>query len=159
MPIRYPVKLPGLEDRNIELEPAGIIKPARLLVDGHPAEKGERRNEMVIRRTNGKKVSVYFEPSIFDNLPKLKTGGKTYQVAPPIAWYQYVWCALPLILVFTGGVVGAVLGLIAFLFNIRLMRARIHPGLRYLVTLGISAAAYLVYFLAAMLITVTTGGL
>ncbi len=158
MPIRYPVEIPGCENKKVELQVAGFITPIKLLVDGEPAQPGNRRNELVVRGKNGKPVSVYVQSSFFDTVPQLRVDGKTIRVVPPLKWYEYIWCGIPLFLVFTGGMLGAITSLIAFISNISIARTKMNPLLRYLVIGLVSAAAWAVYFLIAVILTVMLDG-
>lgn len=157
MPTRYPVQIPGCENKNVEVQVAGFITPIKILVNGDPAQPGNKRNEVIIKGKNGKPVSVYIQSAYFDTIPKLRVNGQTIQIAPPLFWYQYLWSAIPLILVLFGGMLGAILALFGFIFNVRLFRTNFPPFVRFLLV-GLShIIVWAIYFALAIFITAATG--
>ena len=63
-------------------------------------------------------------------------------VLPKLRWYQLVWVGLPLLLMVTGGAIGGVCGLAAFVTNRKVFYATEQlPILRYVYTGAISLAA------------------
>ena len=157
MPIRYPVNIPGCENKKVEVQVAGFITPIKIFVNDEQARPGKRRNELILKGKNGKPVSVYIQSAFFDTVPRLRVDGKTINVAPPLKWHQYLWSGVPLILVLYGGMLGAILGLIGFIFNIRLSRSGLSPLLRFAAIGGITILAWAVYFVLAAFITATFG--
>lgn len=157
MATRYPVEIPGCENKKVELQVAGFITPIKLLVDGEAAQPGRRRNELIIRGKNGKPISVYVQNAFFDTVPRLRVDGKTIQVVPALKWYTYIWSGIPLTLVFAGGMLGAILALLGFILNIRIARTSINPIFRFLLIGLTSTAAWAAYFLLATVITVMLG--
>lgn len=156
MPTRYPVKIPGFETQKIELESSGFFSPSKLLIDGKKAEPGMKKNEVIIQRRNGKKVSVYFQSAFFDTVPRLIVDGKKIIVVPPLKWYQYVLSGLTLFLIFFGGALGAIFSMIAFLMSIRIFRNKLKVIYKYLIVLSIHALTIFIYMALSLLITVMT---
>lgn len=157
MPVRYPVKIEGFEDQNIQLESSGFFSPPRLLVNGVPAKPGSKKNQVILRKRDGEASNIFFQNAFFDTVPRLLINGKIIQVVPTLAWYQYVYAGLTLFLVFVGGVVGAVLGMVAFILNIRIMRGQLNTLLKYLSILGIHLVTFTAYIVLSLLVTVMTG--
>ncbi len=157
MAIRYPVRIPGFEHETIELESSGFFSPAKLYIDGKKAEAGKKKNELLLRKSNGSTTSVFIQSAFFDTVPRLLVNGKVIKVVSPLIWYQYIFSGLPLFLIFVGGVVGAVLGMVAFILNIRIMRANLNTPLKYLSILGIVIATFFTYVALSLLVTVMTG--
>lgn len=154
---RYPVKIPGFESDDIELESSGFFSPARLFINGNKAEAGSKNNEVLLRKQDGSTTSLFFQNAFFDTVPRLLVNGKSIQIAPPLAWYQYVYSGLPLLLILVGGVVGAVLGMVAFILNIRIMRGSLRIPLKYLLILVSHLITFFVYIALSLLVTVMTG--
>ena len=51
------------------------------------------------------------------DLPQLIVDGQTIHVAEPLKWYVWVWSGLPIMLIFIGGAIGALAGIIGFSIN------------------------------------------
>jgi len=158
MPSLFPVKIKGFENKRIELESSGFFSPARLLVNGVKAESGIKNNEVILRKEDGTKVSVYIQNAFFDTIPRLVVNGETISVAPPLKWHQYVLCGLTLFLIFYGGAIGAVLCMIGFLINIRTMRNNWKITWKYLMILATHFMVFVIYIAISLLITVMTTG-
>lgn len=71
---------------------------------------------------------------------------------PRLSWYQHVWVALPLLLIF-GGVIGGACGGAGWAINKYVFRRTAHPVLRYVWTglITITAIGVLVAFVAVAL--------
>jgi len=50
-------------------------------------------------------------------------GDETVLLARPLAWYEYVWVGLPVLLVFAGGALGALVGVVATYTSARIFRS------------------------------------
>ena len=160
MAARYPIRIDGFENQKVELVSSGFFSPAKITVNGVKAEPGMKRNEILLRKPDGSKVSVFFQNAFFDTIPRLIVNGKSIQVVPPLKWYQYIFCGLTLILIFIGGAIGSILSMVGFLINIRTMRVGWRPLWRYLAILATHIIVMAVYLAISVLITVlTTGGL
>jgi len=158
MPSLYPVKIKGFENKKIELESSGLFSPVKILVNGVKAEPGSKNNEVILRKDDGSKVSVFIQNAFFDTVPRLIVNGETLVVTPPLKWYQYVFCGLTLFLIFYGGAIGAVLCMIGFIINIRTMRNSWRTPWKYLAILGTHLIVFIVYIAISLLITVMTTG-
>jgi hypothetical protein len=69
---------------------------------------------------------------------------------PKLTWYQHVWLALPIFLVFVGGAIGGACGGAAWAINQSVFQKTKDPFLRYLWTGLISVAAFALYFFVAV---------
>ncbi len=68
-----------------------------------------------------------------------------------LAWYEHLWCALPLCLVAMGGAIGGGCGGLAWACNRQIFRKMNNPALCYCVTGVISVAAFGLYLVVAIL--------
>jgi hypothetical protein len=157
MPTRYPVDIPGCENKKVEIQLAGFITPAKLFVNGEQAQPGKRRNELILNCKNGKPISVFVHSAFFDTVPRLRVDGKTIHVVPPLKWYEYVWSGLPLSLALNGGMLGAFLAILGFILNIRVARSTLSPLLRFAAIGSITMMAWLIYLTLVVLITSVLG--
>ena len=145
MTSRYPIKIPGFGKQRIELEISGFPGKNRILLNGNPAEKGHRKDEFILYQPDGVRVSAQLQSTFFDAIPKVIVQGESYDILPPLTWYQYVFAGLSLILVLYGGGYGGLLGMISFLINIRLLRSSYPRGLRLLLILFMNMLAFFIF--------------
>lgn len=150
--MNYPVKIEGFEGQTIEVQPAGFFSSQKLLVNGQPASSGKKRGEMVLRRNDGQEVIATWKPQFagFD-IPQLVVEGKTIQVIEPLKWYEWVWSALPVMLIFIGGALGGITGVIGLTINAKVFRSDLNGFVKFVATGVISLLAVVVYFVAAVL--------
>lgn len=154
----YILKIEGFEGQNIEARVSFWASP-KLIINGVPAPKGPRRGEMVLQRNDGRQVIASWKPQVMGlDVPQLVVDGKTVSLAAPLKWYQWVWSALPILLVFWGGLLGGIAGVIAFSINTSIFRSRLNEILKYVITGVISIIATLVYlFLATIFYALLNG--
>lgn len=76
-------------------------------------------------------------------------GEEVIELAPPLKWYQYLWIGLPLILVFVGGGLGGVIGVIAASSNGWVFRSNRSTAAKYILSALISIAAVIVYLIVS----------
>lgn len=146
----YPVHLPGFEGQEIVVEAAGFFSGPRLLVNGQPAPKGKGRGEMLVRRNDGKDVTFSFRNNFLD-VPSLMVDGKPLDLVEPLKWYEWIWNGLPVILVFMGGAIGALVGVLALTVNLKVFRSSQNAAMKYVLTGAVGVGALIVYFIAATL--------
>ena len=122
--MRYRVEAPGFTTRRVELETAGFLRGARLLQDGEPAPKGPGRGTFLLRRDDGGEATARFRPSPFviDPVPTLEIDRRRIELVRPFRWYELVWLAVPVVLVFVGGALGGIVGVVAAAGNAQIMR-------------------------------------
>lgn len=128
----YPVKIPGFENQNIEVH-QGLFTGAKLLFNGQPAPKEGWK--MYLRRDDGSEVSASWKSEFLGfDVPKLIVDRKEIQVVKPLKWYEYVWSALPVLLLLYGGVIGLLLGILGFILNVRIFRSTTRRSLKFTFT-------------------------
>ena len=142
-----PVTLPGMEGQNLALRLAGTFTGAKLTLNGEPVAK--ENGFFQVRSNAGYTLAVKFKSRFLDPIPNLVVGGQTIEVAPPLAWYQYVWMGLPILLVFAGGAIGGFCGGMAAAISSRIFRSDRSDGVKYALTGLVSTAAFVVYFVVA----------
>jgi hypothetical protein len=145
------VRLPGMEGQNVALRPAGAFSGAKLLLDGQPVAK--QNGFFQLRSDAGSTIAVKIKWRFLDPIPNLVVGGQTIQLAPALAWYQYAWLSIPMLLVFGGGAIGGFCGGAATVSSSRVFRSDLSDGMKYGLTGLISLAAFLTYFVIAGAIT------
>jgi hypothetical protein len=78
-------------------------------------------------------------------VPQVLWAGQTINLEKPLAWYQWLWGGVPLLLLFVGGAIGGIVGGIAVTLNVRVLRSGMSGILRYAATALVSLAACGIY--------------
>jgi len=152
--VRYPGNIPELPGRRIEVELPGVFSSATVLVDGQPATKALKRGQFFVRATDGRESLLALKTSFLDPVPQVLWAGRTIQLVEPLAWYQWLWTGIPLVLALLGGAIGGALGGVAMVFNIRILRSDRSGVLRYALTALLSVGALGAYvFVASMFLS------
>lgn len=154
----YTANIDGFEGQNIEVNISFWTGP-KLLVNGQPAPKGSKRGEMVLQRNDGAQVIATWKPQLIGlDVPQLIVDRKTVALVEPLKWYQWVWGGWPVFLLFIGGALGAIAGLVAFSINARIFRTEMNNVLKYVVSGVVSALAVIAYFIAAVVVSLLING-
>ena len=148
--MRYPLHVPGLEGDSVQVETATWTGAARVLVNGRPAPSGPGKREYRLLCPDGTVAVVQIRGAGLDLAPRVTVDGVAQAVAPPLAWYEWILVILPMSLVFLGGGLGGLCGGIAFTINLSLLRGTLPPLGRYGAALGVTLAAYVLFFAAAL---------
>jgi len=146
--VDYPIDTRGFENRNFFLRPGSFFKGARLWIDGQEVPKGPKRGYYLLRRNDGQESLARFR-GFLDPIPAIEIDGEVIRVVGPLKWYQWVWGAWPVILLFMGGALGGLLGGAAVAVNAHLFRAEMHPALKYFLTAAVSMAAVVLFIIIA----------
>ena len=154
--MKYLVNLQGFEGQTIEVQSQGLLSGARLLVNGKSAPKGTKRGEMLLRRNDGREVIAKFQTAFLD-VPKLHVDDQVIQVAEPMKWYEWVWNAIPLLIVFLGGIIPFLIGFAAFSINTTLFRSQKSTLAKYGLTALVSFAALALLLLLAVILSLLSG--
>lgn len=141
-----PIALPGMEGQKLALR-VNTFTGAKLTLNG---EQVARQNGLFSVRSNvGSTIAVRLKGRFLDPIPNLIVSGQTIQVMPPLAWYQYVWMTIPMVLLFLGGAIGGLFGGLAAGFSSRIFRSDRSQGMKYALTGLISLGAFAAYFAVA----------
>ena len=151
----YKANVEGFEGQDLEVNVSFWTGP-KLLVNGQPAPKSTKRGEMLLERNDGRQVVAIWKQQMMGfDVPQLVVDGKPVKLVEPLQWYQWLWGGWPVVLVFVGGALGAIAGVLAFTINARLFRTEMNPVLKYVVTAVVSGGAVLAYFIVALLLALT----
>ncbi len=155
--MRYPVNLAGISGHRIEVELAGAFRGPRILVDGQPAPKGKKRGQFLLRGNDGRESVAELKTILVDPVPQVLWNGGKITLAEPLEWYQWVWSAVPIILVFLGGAIGGAVGFVGATLNVQILRSDMSGLLRYGGTALISVGAFVTYAVFALLFRALIG--
>jgi hypothetical protein len=107
---------------------------------------------MILQQDDGRQVTAGWKPRFLGlDVPRLVVDGRTVQIVEPLKWYQWLWAGWPILLLFVGGALGAIAGMLGVVINTRVFRAEISEMLKYLVTGVVSLLVVLAYLVAAIL--------
>jgi hypothetical protein len=156
--MQYPVEIEGFEGQSIEIKAPGFLSGPKLLVDGQPAPKGPKRNQMLLRHSSGTEMVASWKPRLLGlDVPSLVVEDQTISVVDSLKWHEWLWCALPMLLIFGGGAIGASIGFIGLYINIKLFRSSLQGAAKYLVTGAVFVASFIIYGILAVLIAMAIG--
>lgn len=151
--MKYSVPVEGFAENQVVIETPGVFSGAKLLLNGQPAPKGEKRGQFVLRRDDGTEVTAKFKGMFLDSIPQVVIDdNEVIKVVEPLKWYQWLWAGLPILLIFMGGFIGAIFGVIATSFSARVYRSDMVPAAQYLVVGFITVVAVVLYFIIALII-------
>lgn len=153
----YRPTIEGFEGQDIEVT-TSIWTGPKLLVNGEAARKGSKRGQMLLKRNDGREVVVTWKQQLLGlDAPQLVVDGKSTKLVEPLKWYELVWSGLPILLLFVGGAIGGIAGVIGFTVNTKVFRANLQPILKYVVAAGVSVLAVVGYMVAAVAFTLLVG--
>lgn len=157
--MKYPVSISGFENQTIEVEGPGVLSGAKLWVNGQEAAKGARRGQYALVRDDGREATASWKAGLssLGGVPQLVVDDQVIDVVEPAPWYTLVWSALPIVLIFVGGLLGALFGVVAFTLNRRVFDSGQSTAVKFAITGVITAAAFGLYFAAALLVSSALG--
>lgn len=150
--MRIPLALAGFEGQDLAVDTGGLWRGPRLLQGEVLAPKGPRRGTVALRRNDGTPAVARIRPRALglDPVPDVDVDGRTVHLSPPLAWYEWAWAALPVLLLFVGGAIGGVAGVLAAHFNLRLFRSERGAAEKYSLTGLVNLAALVAYVVLAV---------
>lgn len=153
--MQYPITVDGFDGQNIVVESAGMMSGPKLLVNGQPAPKGPRRGQFMLRKNDGSDVVAGWKAGLntMGGVPQLVVGDEVITITEPLKWYEIVWSALPLALIAFGGLIGALVGAIAFTVNSKIFRSEQSTAIKFLMSGGVTAVAGVIYFVVILLVS------
>jgi len=147
-----PLDVAGFEGRGLAVRPAGLWRGAALVCDGAPVRRTGAAFEL--KDNSGAPVAFRFGQVPFDPIPKVIVRDEVIELAPPLAWYQYVWILLPVALLVVGGLLGGLAGGAAAFANMQIMRQPGPVWMKYAITGLVSLAALVAWLLVATMATI-----
>jgi hypothetical protein len=128
------VNIPGFEGQLFSVKIGKLFGNSQLLLDGKPAPAGAKRGQYRLRRNDGSEAVAHFKFTFPDPMPLLVVDGEGIQLAKPLAWYEWVWAAFPISLIFMGGLIGAIFGLGAVSTNAQIFRSDRSTVMKYVLS-------------------------
>ena len=134
----YQVEHSDFQGRGLAVRTGGFFGGARLVLDGALVEG--KRAKYTVRDNEGRPRVIKLKGNGLDPIPKLDVDGDIISLTRSLAWYEYAWMGMPIILVFSGGALGALFGLLATYSSARIFRSDRGTGSKFalsgLISLG-----------------------
>ncbi len=146
----FPIEILGFENRYMMIRVRYFFGP-KLFLDGKevvPVKKSffTKNREYLVTSNFGKPVKLKLAHKFLDLVPKIKIDGQTIEIARPLNTWEYIWMCIPLIICFSGGMIGGFIGSVATYSNSILMRKAKNVFVRYLFT-GVTTLLSFLLFL------------
>lgn len=146
----FPIEHEAFAGRGLALRTAGFFKGPRLIIDGTEL-KGKKR-KFSVRDNYGAEREIRLKNNGIDPVSKVEIEGQTLELVRPLAWYEYAWMAIPILLIFVGGALGVLFGLVAVSSSARIFRGDRSTAAKYGLSALISAGAVLAFLTCAVVI-------
>jgi hypothetical protein len=151
-----PVKHEAFTRRPLTVRSAGFCRGPQLFCGGR--EVTGKKNVYSLPDDHGTKPRITLKISYVDPVPKLQMDDEQpMALAGSIAWYEYLWTGLPLILVMFGGAIGGLLGVLAVWTNLGFFRSERGPIAKYLLSGVVSSAATVTFLTIAIALEILLG--
>lgn len=142
--------VPECGGKQIAVRPATWLRGPQLLVDGHP-QKGTR-GIFHVPDSAGNDVTIRLASNWIDPIPRVTVNGRPLVLARSLEWYEYLWIGLPVLMVFTGGLLGALIGVAAVRESATVFRTNNSKAVKFLVTGLVTFVAVAIYAALAIAI-------
>lgn len=141
--------------RPLAVRPAGFFKSVQL-IQGGAAIRGKKRRFEV--RDDARRARVVeLKARIMDPLPLVSIDDESIELGRPLAWYEYAWMGLPLLLIFVGGAIGGFLGAGATYASAQIFRSERGGFAKYALSALVSFSAFMIYLTIALWIQMLRG--
>lgn len=141
------VQLPGFEGRTIEVKSKNALGGFVVTVDGQPAPAATRKNYFLLNRNDGQTIEVGVKTSYPDPAPILIVDDQEIRTARALTPLEWGWAGFPILLLFVGGALGGMLGGIAAVTNINLLRSDKPAPLRFVLAAMVSLTAIMIWLI------------
>lgn len=149
--MKIPVTHHKLQPGTVSLQSAGWIRGPQLLVHDQPAQKQGKQYIVPGRK---RKVKIKLKGRFLDPVPNLIINNEKVEVVRSLTWYEYLWMALPILLVFQGGALGGIMGFMAAHTNARIFRSERGVASKFILSGFVSVAAVVIYFILAIIVVI-----
>ncbi|MEX0941055.1 MAG: hypothetical protein WD002_00750 [Pseudomonadales bacterium] len=134
----------SFQSKPLSIRPAKWLSPKLL-------QKGEvvagKRGKYEVRDDHGQLCAVKLTSVFFDPIPRVTIGEEDVAIAKPLAWYEYLWMGIPIVLVFIGGALGVLCGLMAVYTSSRVFRSERGVILKYVLSALVSVGYVLLFII------------
>ncbi|WP_285108678.1 hypothetical protein [Promicromonospora sp. MEB111] len=147
----HTLDIPGTSG-HVELVPDMWWGRSYLTVDGNKAPSAGKR-AFTLQGTDGRPlVATLGRTALFAAVPPVEVNGESHLAVDPPPVVVRVIGMLPILLVTFGGLLGALVAVIAIIVNFRVAGSRLPTGAKAGVMIAVTAAAYVIWLLSAGII-------
>ncbi len=150
--MKHNFNLSDFPNSNFEIKTSIWTGKSKLFMNNAEIKKStEKGKPFQIPRADGSIALAFAKQTYPDLVPTLEIDGKINHIVEKLKWYEYLIGGLPIILIFLGGAIGGLIGVVASLTNFNIFRQEGNPMLKYSKVIGITSASYMVYLLIVTL--------
>ena len=146
---------PVLENEEVMLSVSDLFGKPELSHNGCKLleDVAQGKNCYTLKKENGEAILLMLRPRPLEAFPKIEIEGKKCRFGPKLKLLDYIIIGLPLSLIYAGGVIGIVLGILATSLNARILnRLSKHGYKRYIFCLLSFLGATFIWFISALLL-------
>lgn len=140
----YPFEHEYFQGRSLAVSTGGFFQSACLFENDEKING--KRSKFIVNDNQGVPREIKIKTNFLDPVPKIEIDGTTIQLARSLAWYEYLWMGLPIMLIFAGGALGAMFGVGATYSSGRIFRSERKASIKYLLSGVVSISAVTAYF-------------
>lgn len=146
--------IPGTTGQ-VELVPDIWWGRSYLTIDGSKAPSAGKR-AFTLQGTDGRPVvATLGRTAMFAPAPPVEVNGETYVAVEPPPVLVRVLGMLPIVLVTFGGLLGALVAVVAIIVNFRVAESSLSTGAKSGVMIAVAAAAYVIWLVIGGLVATT----
>jgi hypothetical protein len=109
--MKYTFEIDNRPGTLIELEKKALSSKYKVYINGIEAQMLNKKQRIYnLKFNDGTSDAIKINPKFLGLNVEGVIDNKKIQITPPLAWYEYILCLLPAILL-SGGALGAVIGL------------------------------------------------
>lgn len=121
-----------------------------MLVNGKPAEKvGELKRGFLIPLSDGTVKKLEVDRGGLDYIPRVYIDGERFEIGRRLKWYERIIGGLPLFLLFLGGALGGICGIIGLNLNYKILRSEKSVLNKALLITGVTVLSVAAWFILA----------
>ena len=150
----YKVNAEGFEGQDIEIV-VSFWTGTKLLVNGEKAGKGPKRGQLLLKRNDGKEVVATLKQKMLGlDVPQIEIDGKTIDLVKPLTWQQWLFAGSPVVVLFLGGALGAVIAMVGIYLNVKIFRSELSNVLKYVLSIAVTAALIVGYLIFSIILVI-----
>lgn len=152
--MKHQFKLSDFPFAKFEIETSIWTMSSKLFMNNAELKRSrDQKDAYLIPRGDGSLALAYAKKRYIDLVPVIEVDGELNHIFNTLKWYNFLVAVFPLVLIFVGGVLGGIIGLLATLKNLSVFYQDGNVILKYLEVAITTIISSLIYGLLVMLIT------
>jgi hypothetical protein len=147
--MKHDFKLPNFPNDHFEMETNVFTGKSKLTQSGVVVEQSKDKGRPFLIKDGNGTITKAFPKNTIDFSLALDINGTKHRVAEKLQWHEYAVGALPILLLFVGGMVGGAFGGGCTVLNFSVFREEGTVLSKYAKVIGINVLCFGVYFLVA----------